>query len=307
MKNIQKLEFYTGSKEELLPDFMPDFPYIASNAEIDKYNGAFVPWHWHRATEFFYMESGGLEYYTPKKKTLFSKGSGGFINSNVLHMTKAVSKTERNIQRLHIFDTSLISGINGGRIEKKYIMPITANPQIEIFAFYPDNPLHSDILNLIKEAFNLCENDFGYEIKIREAMTQIWLKLFELLPDSSDGNRKYDKNDERLKKILAYIHENFSEKIEISQLAEISFLSERECYRLFNSYLHTTPAKYIQNYRLREACRMLINGQETVTDIGHMCGLGDISYFGKIFREYQKCTPKEYREKWQNNHTLWQK
>ena len=43
MKNIHSIEFYTGSKEELLPDFEKDFPYIASRAELDKYivNSAF--------------------------------------------------------------------------------------------------------------------------------------------------------------------------------------------------------------------------------------------------------------------------
>lgn len=178
MKNIQKLEFYAGSKEELLPDFESEFLYIASNAELDQYADCSAPWHWHKEIELFYMESGTLEYYTPKKKLSFPSGFGGFINSNVLHMTKAVSQTEKTIQRLHIFDTALISGSYGSRIEKKYVMPITAEPQIEIYGFRPDNPVHADILNLIKEAFTLCEHDIGYEIKIREALSEIWLKLF---------------------------------------------------------------------------------------------------------------------------------
>lgn len=41
---------------------------------------------------------------------------------------------------------------------------------------------------------------------------------------------------------------------------------------------------------------MLINGQDTITDIGHACGLGKSSYLGKIFRKYQNCTPIEYRK-----------
>ena len=304
MKNIYKLEFHSGSKEELLPDFESEFPYIASNAELDKYIGRSAPWHWHRAIELFYMESGTLEYYTPKKKLSFSAGFGGFINSNVLHMTKAVSRTEKNIQRLHIFDTALISGNYGSKIEKKYVMPITANPQIEIYAFYPDNFIHADILDLIKQTFTLCENDIGYEIKIREALSQIWLKLYELFSASFDGKGKYDKNDERLKKMLIYIHEHFADKIAVSELATVACLSERECFRLFQSYLHTTPTKYIQSYRLQEACEMLINGQDTITDIGHACGLGNSSYFSKIFRERQNCTPIEYRKKWQDSHIL---
>ena len=89
MKNIHSIEFYTGSKEELLPGFEKDFPYIASRAELDKYIGHYVPWHWHKTVELFYMESGSIEYDTPGGKLLFPAGSGGIVNSNVLHMTKS--------------------------------------------------------------------------------------------------------------------------------------------------------------------------------------------------------------------------
>ena len=53
MKNIQSIEFYNGSKEELLPGFENDFPYIASRAELDKYVKHYVPWHWHKTVELF--------------------------------------------------------------------------------------------------------------------------------------------------------------------------------------------------------------------------------------------------------------
>ena len=117
MKNIHSIEFYTGSKEELLPGFEKDFPYIASRAELDKYIGHYVPWHWHKTVELFYMESGSIEYDTPGGKLLFPAGSGGIVNSNVLHMTKAISQKEKNIQLLHIFDVSLLAGEQGSRIE----------------------------------------------------------------------------------------------------------------------------------------------------------------------------------------------
>ena len=58
LKNIQHIELHKGSKEEIHTDFTADFPCISSRAELDKYIGRFVPWHWHRPVELFYMESG---------------------------------------------------------------------------------------------------------------------------------------------------------------------------------------------------------------------------------------------------------
>ena len=111
---------------------------------------------------------------------------------------------------------------------------------------------------------------------------------------------KPDKSNDKIKLMMIFIHEHYREKISIPELAAAAYLSERECFRVFHDCLHTTPAEYIRAYRLQAACRMLAGGQTSVTDIGHTCGLGSSSYFGKVFREYAHCTPSEYRKKWQD-------
>ncbi len=301
MKTVQNIEFRAGSKEEKLPDFSSDFPYIASCAELDRYVGRIVPWHWHKAIELFYMESGVVEYYTPKEKIVFPAGSGGMINSNVLHMTKPNIESDNNVQLLHIFDTSFISGEQGNLIEQKYITPIIAAPQLEVLALYPDNPTHERVLKRIQKAFHLSEQEFGYEIRLREALSDIWLSLFELSQPMIDEKDGYDKRNDKIKLMMIYIHEHFADKISIQELAATAFLSERECFRVFHDCLHMTPIEYMRSYRLQMACQMLAKGDEPITYISHACGLGSSSYFGKIFRECIGCTPLQYRCKWQNS------
>ena len=60
MEVVRRIQFHAGTREELLPGFSPEFPYISTRAEIDRYEKRFVPWHWHRAVELFYMQSGTL-------------------------------------------------------------------------------------------------------------------------------------------------------------------------------------------------------------------------------------------------------
>ncbi len=110
-------------------------------------------------------------------------------------------------------------------------------------------------------------------------------------------DKKYHKSSDKIKQLLIYIHEHYAEKITIAELAAAAFLSERECYRVFQDCLHMTPVEYIQNYRLQAACQMLAKGKESVTVIASACGLGSSSYFGKLFRAYAHCTPTEYRKK----------
>lgn len=263
MRNIRRIEFHTGSKEELLPDFAGDFPYIASDVDLNNYIGRFVPWHWHRAVELFYMESGSIEYSTPGGKVLFPAGSGGLVNSNVLHMTRAVSKAEHNRSFLHIFDPSLLAGEPGSRIEKKYILPIMTAPQIEIIPVYPGDVKQDTILKLILEAFQISEQDFGYEMELRQILSRIWLMLFELSQPVLEKGGEYNKSNDKIKLMLVYIHEHYSEKIPVSELAAAAYLSERECFRVFHDCLRMTPTEYMKSYRLQMACQMLARWQDS--------------------------------------------
>ena len=301
MRIISNIEFYSGSKEERLPGFSSDFPCIASCVELDKNIRRFIPWHWHKQVELFYMESGALEYCTPKGKFLFPAGSGGMVNSNVLHMTSPQAKKEKNIQLLHIFNHSLIAGKQGSLIEQKYVMPIISASQIEIIALYPENPEQAEVLKLIRESFTLSENEFGYEIKLREVLSEIWIKIFAISRSKLEEKKNYDRVNDKIKLMMAYVHEHYAEKITITELAVAAFSSERECFRIFHDCLHMTPVEYINSYRLQIACQMLAEGRETITYISNACGMGSSSYFGKLFRENIGCTPSEYRRKWQNS------
>ncbi|MBE5967317.1 MAG: helix-turn-helix transcriptional regulator [Lachnospiraceae bacterium] len=296
MRNISTIEFHTGSKEELLPDFAPDFPYIASHVAFDNYFGNFVPWHWHKAAELFYIQSGTLEYYTPKGKMVFPAGSGGMVNSNVLHMTRPPVESHGTVQLLHIFDSSFIAGEQGSRIEQNYIIPIIAAPQLEIIALYPDHATQAQVLNIIRESFHLSKNDFGYEVKLRTALSDIWLHLLTMSLPFLEEKEDYNKTNDKIKQMMIYIHEHYTEKISIAKIAAATFSSERECFRAFHNSLHMTPVEYIQSYRLQMACHMLAKSQKSITFISQACGFGSSSYFGKVFRDQIGCTPIEYRK-----------
>lgn len=301
MKNISKKEFKPGTTEELLPGFTTEFPYIASRGEIDKHPDGTVPWHWHNTMELFYMESGYLEYNTPGGKFLFPEGSGGLVNANVLHMTKVCQKKKENIQLIHLFDPVFISGEKGSQIEKKYVMPLITAPHIEMIPLYPDNPKQAELLKYIRSSFELNENAVGYELKLCQMLSDIWLEFLDIEQERLKEKIIEKKSNQQIKQMMVYIHEHYPEDLSVAALAETAFLSERGCYRVFQECLHMTPTEYMRNYRLQMAARKLMEGKETITEIGHSCGLGSGSYFGKVFKEYMGCTPLEYRKKWQNS------
>lgn len=298
MKIIRSIQLTERDSEELLPGFSTDFPYIATRAELDQYIDASVPWHWHPTVELFYMASGTLEYTTPNGKWIFPAGSGGLVNSNVLHTSRVLSSGESAIQLLHLFEPELLSGGHGTRIHEKYIRPLTAAPEIEILPLSPDDPAQAELLQMICAAFDLDENSWGYEFTLRQQLTDIWLRLFELAHPALPESRKMTPTDDKLKAMMLYIHAHYPEPISVEHLAREAHISKRVCFRLFHDNLHMTPLEYMTGYRLRKACRRLTETDDSITEISYQCGLGSASYFGKIFRERFNCTPVQYRRNW---------
>lgn len=301
MKNIQGIELHDSSNEERLPGFASDFPYIATCAQLDKYIDPHIPWHWHRTVELFYIKSGTLEYSLPGGKWTFPTGSGGMVNSNVLHSTSFRETDGEITQLLHLFDPGFLAGEHGSRMERKYILPLTTAPSVEIIPLHPDDPVQAEILEEIRQAFDLSEQEWGYEFKLREALTRIWLKLFELARPSMEQGGADQASDDQIKMMMVYVHEHYREPISVDQLAQSVHISRRACFRLFQKNLHITPVEYIRSYRLQKACQLLAGTKESITQIAYSCGLGSSSYFGKIFREAYHCTPAQYRKRWHDH------
>ena len=175
---------------------------------------------------------------------------------------------------------------------------MTTAPGVEIIPLNPDDPKQAEILNDMKQAFDLSEQDWGYEFKLREALARIWLKLFEIARPVMEQSGSNKDSDDKIKMLMVYIHEHFQETISVEQLAQAVHISKRACFRLFQENLHMTPVEYIRSYRLQKACQLLANSKEPITQVACNCGLGSSSYFGKIFREMFECSPLEYRKRW---------
>lgn len=294
----REIELKPNTNEEVLPDYHRDFLYTGTRAYFNLQNNQ-CRWHWHKAVELFFIESGALEYVTSNGVVLLEAGDGGLVKSGVLHMTKLPEqRVSHCTQLVHLFDLTLITGHEGSRIDQKYVFPFVQYSKPDIIPLYKNNPKHSRILQKFEDSFLVSEQDMGYEIRLRSYLSDMMLDLVMLSePCEEEVSVRRRKMDERIKGMLAYIHEHYGEKITIRELADFVFVSERECFRAFNAGVQMTPNEYIRKYRLQMASRMLSDSSESITNIAQSCGFGSSSFFSKTFKEEFNMTPLEYRNR----------
>lgn len=123
MLHVTGIDLNPDSREEHLPGYTPNFPHIASLVQGARYFGGKASWHWHESVELFYVRKGAILYRTPHCEHVMRAGSGGMVNSNVLHSTQ-ILKPEADLELvLHLFSPALVAGVPGvlrGQLSDSY-------------------------------------------------------------------------------------------------------------------------------------------------------------------------------------------
>jgi YesN/AraC family two-component response regulator len=103
-----------------------------------------------------------------------------------------------------------------------------------------------------------------------------------------------------VRKVMAYIHENFTRALSRQELAAYAGVSERHLNRCFLQETGVAPLTYLNRYRIQQAKSLLEQGQLRVTEIMGMVGFSESSYFTRIFRREVGISPSEYKKKARN-------
>ena len=257
-------------------------------------NSTEVPWHWHDHLELEYVEAGEAQITIESMKFTVRKGEGFFVNSSRLH---AVFPDKDYISHTVVFHPSVISSNPESDIYRKYLAPLINSDSFAGLSLTEHTNFHKQLLCYTKAAFeSYIKGDFGFEIDVVNYLSKAVLCLAYQVINSSKNNYSVpDKTILRIKKMLSYMTQNLSEKIEIEDIAEVARISTTECLRCFNKTVGMPPIQYLKRLRIQKAALLLGSTDDKVIDIALSCGFTDMSYFSRAFKESRGMTPKEYR------------
>lgn len=106
---------------------------------------------------------------------------------------------------------------------------------------------------------------------------------------------KEKKRSPRLARMMTYIEEHLTERIELADIAENVGISRTYASAVFREEMGMTISEFILKERMLEAKRMLRDTDLTVAAIADKLAFCSQSYFTKNFTEAEGMTPVEYR------------
>ena len=272
-----------------------EFPVHISLEKIQAYEQNFFPWHWHPEIELTWVVSGQIEYLVIDKKYLLTEGEGLFCNSNSLHSGYMVDQKDCSYLSV-TFHARFIYGYENSLLQTRYVDFITANEGWHSLKLQKDVDWHQETVRQIQDIYRMSKDPSpDYELRVHLILTGIWLNLYRYYRSLPASEQQPQKHLARLKEILSYIQDHYTQEITLDEIADHVNICKSECCRFFKKYMKMTIFEYILFLRIQNSLPLLRAG-ESVTRIAGLTGFSTSAYYGQIFKRYMGCSPSRYRK-----------
>ncbi|PWJ41796.1 AraC family transcriptional regulator [Sediminitomix flava] len=112
---------------------------------------------------------------------------------------------------------------------------------------------------------------------------------------TSDMRQEVDDSSERIEKVLKYIANNYDRDLDLQEIADIACMTTNSFCRFFKKTTNKSFKKYLNEVRIKNASRLLIQEDFPIADICYEVGFNSVTNFNKHFKQIVGKTPKEYR------------
>jgi len=252
----------------------------------------FFFWHFHPEFELVFLDGANGTRHVGKHISRFHGSDLVLIGSNIPHLN---------------FDFGIKAPY------EKTVVHIKPDFLSDAFASTPELKKIRELLILAQHGIafgKLTQEQVGPRLKKLHTLNYFeqfleLLSLLQMLAYAEDVellhphpvvNTHTEKEQGRLKKIYAFLDENFQRKIEIDEVAQLSNLTNAAFCRYFKKMTRLTFTEFVNHYRIDKA-KKLLRLDNNITETCYQCGFESISYFNKVFKKVTGENPLAFKKK----------
>ncbi len=248
-------------------------------------------WHFHPEYELVYIENAWGNRHVGEHLSRYSESDLVLIGSNIPHLNfdygvtteyrKVVLHLKKEWVETHFMDTPELT-----RIRRLFRLSSQG------VAFH--GPLKPQVGESLFELEGLApEEQYFRIVAILQALSET--EQMELLHDRPFSNPASTVDQERIRKVFAYIDSNYQNPISLEEVSDACSLSREAFCRYFKKMTRYTFTEFLNRYRISQAKRELLAGN-SVSDACFASGFQSLSYFNRVFNKITGINPSDFRE-----------
>jgi AraC-like DNA-binding protein len=256
-----------------------------------------VPWHYHPDTEIILITEGEGLRFVGDHVDSYRENDLVIVGSNLPHVWKSskVHYDDRNEIRarckvVHFREEEF--GSNFWNLPS--LKPVTT------FLGQAGMGIHfsGSIIHWAREKI--------FEMEVQSPFDRL-ISLMELLKglEADQGKEvlsstlvaeQLDRSDGmRFNRVLEFIATHFRETISLEDISRHIHLTPTSFCRYFKDRTQKSFTRYLIEYRLSFACKMLTSTESNIQDIAFDSGFSNLAHFNEQFKKLYGLTPRQYR------------
>lgn len=283
-------------KQYLIPRLKKIEPDIGSSLRYSRFTernpDAKAYWHYHPEVELVYIKEGYGKRYVGNHISKFQDGDLILMGPNIPHFGYEFGLQGVNEEIVVQFKNDFIE------------------TSVQIM------PEYESLYELIEKSksgisfFGKTKEAIGLQLETMEKKSPFdrllcLMKVLHILSKSDEYevlNAKgmtliiQNQDDERINQVYNYVKENYEEEISLEKISQVAVMTVPAFCRYFKKSTKKTFTQFVNEFRVRQAIRLLSLGNKSLTEIAGEVGFNSFSHFTKQFKRVTSKTPSEYKK-----------
>ncbi|WP_299312150.1 AraC family transcriptional regulator [uncultured Aquimarina sp.] len=256
-------------------------------------------WHYHSEFELLYISSSFGIRFVGDNVSPFSPGDLVLVGSYLPHlwrndMAYYNDKENEEIRKVKTIVTKFTKDFIGedtfSNPEFSEIDRLLNESKYGIsFGGEVSSELHKDLLELP----NLSRPE--QSIQLLNILYQLSKTDNKVFLSSTDMRQFTKKHSYRIDAVIKYISDNYAVDMTLNDVAEVACMTTNSFCRFFKKMTNKSFTQFLNEVRIRNASRMLVQENVSVSTVCYAVGYNSITNFNKQFKQIMGATPKDYR------------
>ncbi|WP_298117577.1 AraC family transcriptional regulator [Flavobacterium sp.] len=246
-------------------------------------------WHYHPEFELTYIVKGSGYRIVGDSYEYFSAGDLVLLGSNLPHTWSGILEDDVYSEAVVIqFSKEFISSFL--ELKESVLIKNMLETSVRGISFETNEVIVSKIIGLTESS--------GVDriLKLITILDDLSKQQATFIASNTFHNVVSKKNEMRINKVCQFIQSNFNNKISLSEVANLIYLTESNFCKFFKKATGKTYSDYLNEIRINEACRLLAQSEKTISQISFECGFETLSYFNRVFLNKKGMTPSVFKK-----------
>ncbi|MBC7848231.1 MAG: helix-turn-helix transcriptional regulator [Chitinophagaceae bacterium] len=249
-----------------------------------------VPWHQHIEYEMILLTEGEGVAMVGNHIGEFKVGDIFFIGANLPHCFKKAHKD--------LVTSAVVVQFNEKFWGERFLeLPECSSIRRVLNESAKGIKPSESCRKILEPIIKLLEHAAGISriTRLCECLDLLAADNYDLI--STQPIRAYNNNQKaRIDAIFDFTFKNFKEEIAIDKLARIAGMSVPAFCTYFKKSTKKTYIGFLNELRIGNACKLLVESQESVSDICFESGYNTLANFNKQFLKLKHTTPSSFRK-----------